>query len=314
MTTSSEPASVAAYLSALKRELQGLPNAVIRDGLADTEEHLRSELAQRAGESEATVIADVMTTFGTPSEIAEEYRSREQVLSQPSPRIPAKVEKKSTGFFGIIADPHAYGALIYMLLSLATGIFYFTWVVTGASLTLGLSILIIGIPVALLFIASVRILSLVEGRIVEGLLGVRMPRRLPAQSVAGETVWAKIKNALTDIRTWSSMVYLGLMLPLGIAYFTAVVTLLATSLGLTFGSLYAAVFENDGHIMHVSDINEIDPQWRDFVVNLHDYANGPLGIITCMAVGILLLFVTLHLAKGVGRLHGLLAETLLVRV
>ena len=28
-------------------------------------------------------------------------------------------------------DPRTYGALLYMLLSLVTGIFYFTWTVTG---------------------------------------------------------------------------------------------------------------------------------------------------------------------------------------
>jgi hypothetical protein len=38
-------------------------------------------------------------------------------------------------------------------------------------------VLIIGIPFAILFLGSVRVLSLVEGRIVETMLGERMPRR-----------------------------------------------------------------------------------------------------------------------------------------
>jgi hypothetical protein len=79
--------------------------------------------------------------------------------------------------FGVFADPRAYGALLYMLLSLVTGIFYFTWAVTGLSLTLGLAVLIIGIPFAILFFASVRGLALLEGRLVEVMLGERMPRR-----------------------------------------------------------------------------------------------------------------------------------------
>ena len=41
-------------------------------------------------------------------------------------------------------DPRTYGALFYMLLSLATGVIYFTVVTTGISLSLGLLILIIG--------------------------------------------------------------------------------------------------------------------------------------------------------------------------
>ena len=62
-------------------------------------------------------------------------------------------------------------------------------------------------------------LSHVEGRIVEALLGVRMPRRPPSDRAADEAIWTRIKEALSDIRTWSSMFYLLLMLPLGIIYF-----------------------------------------------------------------------------------------------
>ena len=102
----------------------------------------------------------------------------ETTISTPFPKSDAPQERHF-GFFNVVSDPRTYGALLYMLLSLATGIFYFTWTVTGLSLTLGFAILIIGIPFALLFIASIRLLSYVEGRVVEALLGVRMPRRPP---------------------------------------------------------------------------------------------------------------------------------------
>ena len=105
---------------------------------------------------------------------------------------------------------------MFMLLALPTGIFYFVWAVVGICLTIPFFLFIFGIPFALLFLGSVRILSHVEGRIVEGLLGVRMPRRLPAQS-SGETIWARIGEALADIRTWSSLLYLLLRLPLGVS-------------------------------------------------------------------------------------------------
>ena len=49
--------------------------------------------------------------------------------------------------------------------------------VTGLSLSLGLLILIVGIPLTVLFFGSVRGLALLEGRLVEALLGERMPRR-----------------------------------------------------------------------------------------------------------------------------------------
>ena len=63
-----------------------------------------------------------------------------------------------------------------MILSLATGIAYFTIVVTGLSTAAGLLVLVIGIPFLLLVLGVVRALALFEGRLVEVLLGTRMPR------------------------------------------------------------------------------------------------------------------------------------------
>lgn len=232
MNTSPPPETVRAYLSALQRALKGCSPGLISDALADCEEHLNNEMAMSPERTEPEILADVVRTYGTPEEIAEEYRDMEAAIQGPFPKS-EQAPERSYGFFSVVTDPRTYGALLYMLLSLATGTFYFTWAVTGLSLTVGLFILIIGIPFALLFIGSVRVLAHVEGRIVEGLLGVRMPRRLPPATQADETLWVRIKDALMDTRTWSSMLYLLLMLPLGIVYFTAAVTGIALSLGLT---------------------------------------------------------------------------------
>src|SRR5690606_5260940 len=116
-----------------------------------------------------------------------------------------------------------------MALALATGIFYFVWVVTGLSVSRGLSVTIIGIPLLILFFGSVRVLSLVEGRIVEVMLGERMPRR-PLYTARGRTLMQRIGDMFTDARTWSTILYMLLMLPLGSAYSTPVVTLVSTSL------------------------------------------------------------------------------------
>ena len=124
------------------------------------------------------MIASVAGSYGAPDEVADIYRDTE-VRVQTALRAPPPPPRKSVlgQFFGVLVDPHTYGSLFYMLLALATGIFYFTWVVTGLSLSLGLAILIIGIPFVILFIGATRILALVEGRIVEVMLGERMPRR-----------------------------------------------------------------------------------------------------------------------------------------
>ena len=209
------PETVAAYLAQLRRALKGAPAGLISDALADCEDHLNNEIAQNPELTQSQILASVVETYGTPEEIAEEYRDMESTISTPFPKAEMPDERRF-GFFNVVSDPRTYGALLYMLLSLATGIFYFTWVVTGLSLTIGFAILIIGIPFALLFIASVRVLSYVEGRIVEALLGVRMPRRPPTEPADHQGLWARVGEALTDVRTWSSLFYMLLMLPLGI--------------------------------------------------------------------------------------------------
>ena len=101
----------------------------------------------------------------------------------------------------------------------------------GTSLSLGLMVLIIGLPFAALFVGTVRALSLVEGRLVEVMLGERMPRRTPYADASRPLV-ERAKAMFTDPRTWSTLLYFVLRLPLGIVYFTLAVALVATSVGL----------------------------------------------------------------------------------
>jgi Putative sensor len=299
MTADPTPTTVRAYLEELRKALKGASPGLISDALADAEEHLQGEIAANPQKTEAEVLATVVETYGTAQEIAEEYRSMEATIAGPFPK-PEQKREPHRGFFPVIGDPRAYGALMFMLLALPTGIFYFTWTVVGVSLSVPFLLFIFGIPFALLFIGSVRILSHVEGRIVEGLLGVRMPRRLPAQP-GGETVWARIRDALTDIRTWSSLFYLLLRLPLGIIYFTVAVVGIVLPVALIGGSFFDLV-TGESHV-NISDL-----PWLD-----HLFHTAP-GLILLLVFGIFLIFVVLHMAKGIGWLHGRLAELLLVRL
>ncbi len=140
-----------------------------------------------------------------------------------------------------------------------------------------------------------------EGRIVETLLGVRMPRRLPQEYPEYRNLLSRIGDALTDVRTWSSMFYLLLMLPLGIIYFVIAVVGISLSLGVTAMSLFS-LLTNESHI-------QIDAA----PVLEHILHTAP-GLIVLAVLGVLLFFLVLHLAKLIGFLHGKLAEVLLVRL
>ncbi len=121
-----------------------------------------------------------------------------------------------------------------------------------------------------------------------------------AQS-SGETIWARIGEALADIRTWSSLLYLLLRLPLGIIYFTLAVVGIVLPVALIGGSLIDLV--TDKSHVYFSDV-----PWLN-----HVFHTAP-GLVLIMALGAFLVFVVLHMAKGIGWLHGHLAESLLVRL
>lgn len=289
------PASIAEYLMRLRIALAGADPALIQDALYDAEDYLRSELAANPGRSEAEVIADVAGSYGAPAEVADIYRDTEvrvqTALQPPKTRRPRTAWAR---FFGVALEPRTYAALFYMLLSLATGIFYFTWVVTGLSLSAGLSVLIIGIPFVILFFGSVRVLSLVEGRLIEVMLGERMPRR-PRYAPHDAPLLQRIKAMFTDARTWGTMLYMLLMLPMGIMYFTLAVTLLSVSLAFITAPL-ALAFDAAGWV-----------SLGDF-----EYTGQPWQMPFLFVGGVLLLFATLHLARGVGRMHGRIAKHMLV--
>ena len=303
------PCTIAEYLDQLRAALAGADPALVQDALYDAEEYLRSELAEQAGKSEAEVIASVAGSYGAPEEVASIYRDTE-VKVQEALRPPAAPKRESAlgRFFGVAADPRTYGALFYSVLALATGIFYFTWVVTGISLSVGLAVLIIGIPFAILFLGSVRVLSLMEGRIVEVMLGERMPRR-PLYAERDKPALQHIKDMFTDPRTWSTLVYMLAMLPLGILYFTLMVTLLSTSIGCIAGPLLLGFGAFDGWWLHNYDVGPLS--FNDYHVGttLGTWWEYPLVFV----FGVLLLFGTLHLARGIGRMHGAFAKHLLVK-
>jgi len=293
------PRTIPEYLEQLRQALAGADKAMVQDALYDAEEYLRAELAANPGRPEADVIADVAGSYGAPEEVADIYRETEVTVNRAlRPPQPPRGRSLAARFFGVAADPYTYGSLFYMLLALATGVFYFTWAVTGISLSGGLIILIIGVPLLLLFLMSVRLLSLVEGRIVEALLGVRMPRR-PLYTQRDKPWLVRIKELFTDLRTWSAMAYMLLMLPLGVAYFSVAITLVSTAVGLVLAPV-AAMFGLSGYMLNVNGVD---------LMAGREWWWLPL----LMLAGIVLLFLTLHLARVVGRFHGWLAKHLLVR-
>jgi len=291
--------SVDEYLLKLKTALQGCDQATVQDALADAEDHLRTAMARvkdsQPGSNEAESLAAIIEDYGSPEEVASAYREIERRLPPAlAPTTQSLSRSLWVRFFGVVADPCAWGALLYMIISLLTGILYFTWAVTGLSLSFGLIILIIGLPFIILFLLSIRGISLVEGRIVEALLGVRMPRRSIFVD-KNKGFWTRLKDLVFSWLVWKTLLYMILMLPLGIIYFTIFVTLISIGLALVATPFAQLAFHYP--LIMIDSVRYFVPFWQ-----IPFWAAG----------GALLLLSSMHFAKLLGRLHGSFAKLMLM--
>jgi len=295
----SAPRSVDQYLAQLKAALAGEDPALQQDALYDAEEYLRAEIAQHADKSEADVLELIASTYGAPDEVADAYRTTEATvraaLATPALRKPRTAWGR---FFGVFADSRAYTSLFFMFLSLATGIAYFTIAVSGLSISIGMIFLIVGIPFFILFLGLVRVLALAEGRLVEALTGMRMPRR-PVYPRSQAPWYERIVEMLKDRHTWTALFYMLLQLPLGIIYFVIAVTGSSLGAGLIGGSVFRVLVETGAvHVSFDADNVHMGPIW---------------AVPLIFAAGVLVLTLLMHLARAIGMMHGHLAKALLVR-
>jgi len=107
---------------------------------------------------------------------------------------------------------------------------------------------------------------------------------------------------LSDARTWTTLAYLIVMLPLGFIYFCTAI------LGLAFGlsCITAPVIDALQHLGWVEGISVYGdgiPYWL----------TTPVGSIVQFLIGILVLTSLMHVARGVGGMHGKLAKALLAK-
>ncbi|HSJ90217.1 MAG TPA: sensor domain-containing protein [Anaerolineales bacterium] len=291
--------SIEEYLDILKAELKDSDAATVQDALADAEEHLRAALTNlrenQPAISDHEALTQVIEQYGTPAETASAYKEVERRTSPQLADINQPHTSTLSRFFGVYADARAWGALLYMLIAFVTGVFYFSWAVTGLATSVSFALFIFGLPFALLFFLSVRGLALLEGRIVEALLGVRMPRR-PLFTQSNLKWLERLKELASDRHTWFSILYMFIQFVLGIIYFVLFVTVLSFSL-----SFIAVPF-----------IQEILHQPIITVGNVARYFLPIWAYPLCVLGGILLWTIFMNLARGIGQLHGRMAKSMLV--
>jgi signal transduction histidine kinase len=180
---------------------------------------------------------------------------------------------------------------VYLLLALPMGILTFTVVVTGWSLSLGLAITLIGLPLAMVTIHTSRWMAWLERRRAALVLGETIPA---VYKRATGNFLNRLKALFSDPSTWKDLGWHLLLLPVGIVDFTVAVTAWSATLGLiTMPAWWWALPESDPTELGL------------FQVDSWGYA------FLCVAIGILLLPLAAALVRGTAAASGALSKVVL---
>jgi signal transduction histidine kinase len=162
---------------------------------------------------------------------------------------------------------------LYALLGLPIGVFGFVFTVTTLSVSAGLLVTFVGLPLMALTGLASRRLGAGVRRFANGLIGADVPA--PQRFRANPGVLGWIGSCLTDGTAWRARLYLLLKLPLGIASFVVAVVFWTYGLG---GVTYAAWRPflpcndtPDGRCHRAAgftDTWQADTPWRIFLISV----------------------------------------------
>lgn len=184
-----------------------------------------------------------------------------------------------------------YTETLYQLLNLPIGIALFTLFVTMLSVSAGLAITLVGIPLLVLTIGLGRVVGAIERARARLLLGTDY-RGKPMPQFTG-TWWNKFKRAISDRPGWGGIGYGLVMLPWGIATFVTTIVLWTVGIGGLSSPLYAwqSQIEINGR--------SIDGGWR------------LVYVVVTMAAGAVALLATPWVVRGIANADRWLVRTLL---
>jgi signal transduction histidine kinase len=137
------------------------------------------------------------------------------------------------GLRRLLAAPfqlRTWTATLFLLASLAVGLFWQIVLATGLSLGVGLVVVWVGVFVLALTVLAWRGGARLERRWVRAMLGVEIPD--PYRPLPDGSLWQRARILASDPATWKDLAYLLVLFPVGLVWFVATTTL--WGFGLTF--------------------------------------------------------------------------------
>ncbi len=198
-----------------------------------------------------------------------------------------------------LVQGRTWAATLHLLVNLALGITFFTIAITLFSVSMGLMVTLIGIPLLVVTVKFGRVVGAFERARVRALFGELLPpfaRPAPARGF-----WQRSKQVIGDGAGWRGLGYSVLALPWGILTFTLTVVVWSVSLPMALFPIYQGFLpdNNDGGVYHFGN---------DYV--LHGW--GRVGYAAGVTVlGLVFLAAAPRIVRGLARADVALIRTFL---
>lgn len=209
-----------------------------------------------------------------------------------------------------------YRNLTYVALSFPLGMGYFLALVTGLSLSVPLTVALVGVPPFLLTLLLARGLAAIERELAGSVLGLTVPS--PTYRFLDGSVRERVAGLLLDRETWLECLYLLLKFPLGLCSSVFLLTTLTVSLTLLATPLY---YDQPGARVGVFPAapitltQSLSVPWADLLVGVDvattvsEWAVDSLGdALVFSAIGLVALVGTLNLVNALAWLSGWVAQ------
>jgi signal transduction histidine kinase len=181
----------------------------------------------------------------------------------------------------------------YALLALPLGVFWFALLVSLFSVSAGLILFVVGVPLLALTVWIARAGASAERILAASLLGIEIPAP-PPEATEGQRPLRRYLAPLASPAAWREVVYLLLLFPIGILLFVTAVVLWSVALGWLTAPAWSLALPAE---------DRADVFWYP--------VSTPIAWAGVAAAGLGLLLVTPWILRGLLALHTLLMRALL---
>jgi hypothetical protein len=262
--------------------------------IIDAREHLLRAIAHGRSAQQA------VDEHGPAADVVQAVRA---TVDSPAARAPGRVgallaRVRAVPVLGVWADGRAWLSLLYLVVLMALGVACFAVTITGLALSAGTLVLLIGPAVLLTTLAIVRAMSLGHGWLARTLLRAPMPYRYePIDGRGVRALMARVKVWFTDPRSYASVLFMILSLPVSLALGVLQLLVLVAGLALLAGPVLQLLTGVAFHAPADAQRSEwtlrmqYDPVLQGFALPIE-------MLIGLVLLGVLTLTAGLWLAKG----------------